>query len=136
LIAICFIGIAECIYSNFILEDNTFLNVTELEYRYVSFDFIKLMISLTAISYLFRTFESLFNDKSSDEKIDLFCQQYGLTPRQKNIVDLILTGSSNKEIGEELHITEGTVKTHIYNIFKKVDVTSRNQIISKIMQSK
>ncbi len=98
------------------------------------FDIIKLLCECYWDSiFYFNSFETLFNQKSAPEKIDTFCHEHGLTARQKDIIELIIAGCSNKEIGEQLHITEGTVKTHIYNIFKKAEVSNRNQIISKIM---
>ena len=38
-------------------------------------------------------------------------------------------GKSNKEIAEELFLSESTVKTHIYNIFRKMDVKNRIEVI-------
>jgi len=133
IILLCILGIVESNFYYFVSESNVLLSIDALEYRFLSFDIIKLLVSIVGIRYLFNSFETLFNQKSAPEKIDTFCHEHGLTARQKDIIELVIAGCSNKEIGEQLHITEGTVKTHIYNIFKKVDVSNRNQIISKIM---
>lgn len=50
-----------------------------------------------------------------------------LTVRQKTILSLIGSGASNQRIADELCISPHTVKTHIYNIFKKIKVPSRTQ---------
>ena len=50
-----------------------------------------------------------------------------LTTREKEILDKIAHGSSNRDIADELYISLHTVKTHIYNIFKKIDVSNRIQ---------
>jgi len=50
-----------------------------------------------------------------------------LTARQKTILALIAAGSSNQKIADQLCISTHTVKTHIYNIFRKIDVPSRTQ---------
>jgi DNA-binding NarL/FixJ family response regulator len=50
-----------------------------------------------------------------------------LTPRELEILALIGSGATNDEIGEELFISPNTVKTHIYNIFKKINVHNRLQ---------
>lgn len=51
-----------------------------------------------------------------------------LTKREKEVVFLIAKGMLNKEIAEELHIAERTVKNHISNIFKKLNVYDRTQL--------
>ncbi|WP_096186465.1 response regulator [Evansella halocellulosilytica] len=50
-----------------------------------------------------------------------------LTEREKNVLEQITLGRSNKEIAAELHITEKTVKTHITHIFAKMEVQDRTQ---------
>ena len=52
-----------------------------------------------------------------------------LTPRELEIVRLASEGLRNKEIGERLSITEGTVKIHLHNIYEKLGVTGRPQLI-------
>jgi DNA-binding CsgD family transcriptional regulator/putative methionine-R-sulfoxide reductase with GAF domain len=48
-----------------------------------------------------------------------------LTARQREVLNEIVEGRSNKEIGEKLRITERTVETHLTNIFAKLGVRSR-----------
>jgi DNA-binding NarL/FixJ family response regulator len=50
-----------------------------------------------------------------------------LTPREVEILELVVTGASNKEITEALCITENTVKTHISNILDKLHLQNRIQ---------
>jgi len=50
-----------------------------------------------------------------------------LTKREYDVITLIAEGLNNKEIGERLCISEKTVKNHVSNIFKKIDVTDRIQ---------
>jgi DNA-binding CsgD family transcriptional regulator len=112
--------------------------IDSLEYRFLAFDGMKLLVIGVGFWSIRQNLLSLVGyelDKnlSTEEKIENFCVTYELTNRQKDIVTLIIEGDSNKEISEKLFITEGTVKTHIYNIFKKVEVTSRQQIIKKVL---
>jgi len=51
-----------------------------------------------------------------------------LTPREKEIVDLISEGLSNKEIAKRLHIATYTVKSHVHNILEKLALSTRLQI--------
>ena len=50
-----------------------------------------------------------------------------LTEREQAVLDLIVRGRSNKEIGQELSITEGTVKAHVNNVLGKLGVSDRTQ---------
>ncbi len=48
-----------------------------------------------------------------------------LTPRECDLAKLAAAGRSNKEIAHELALTEGTVKVHLNNIFRKLNLSSR-----------
>ena len=50
-----------------------------------------------------------------------------LTPRETEILGLIATGKSNKEIASIISTTEGTVKIHVSNLFRKLGVRDRTQ---------
>lgn len=50
-----------------------------------------------------------------------------LTPRELDVLEQIVNGKSNKEIGTELGISEATVKTHINSLLAKLGVTDRTQ---------
>jgi len=53
-----------------------------------------------------------------------------LSPREIDVLQRMAVGKSNKEIGAELFISEGTVKTHIKSIFNKLDVVSRTEAVA------
>lgn len=52
----------------------------------------------------------------------------GLTEREKEVLLLVAEGRSNKEIGDELHISIKTVKTHVSNLLMKCEVEDRTQL--------
>jgi len=52
-----------------------------------------------------------------------------LTTREREIMNLVAEGDSNKKIAEKLFLSELTVKTHLKNIFKKMSVSNRTQAI-------
>ncbi|QUI25537.1 helix-turn-helix transcriptional regulator [Vallitalea pronyensis] len=58
-----------------------------------------------------------------------FVEKYKITQREKEIIDLILSGKTNKDIAATLFIAEKTVKNHVYNIYKKLDINSRFELI-------
>jgi DNA-binding NarL/FixJ family response regulator len=53
-----------------------------------------------------------------------------LTAREFEVLKLIVNGQSNKQIGDNLGISEGTVKSHVNNILDKLGVTDRTQAVS------
>ena len=57
-----------------------------------------------------------------------------LTSREMEVLELIVRGQSNKEIGASLAISEATVKSHINNILSKLGVTDRTQAVTTALQ--
>jgi two-component system, NarL family, nitrate/nitrite response regulator NarL len=56
----------------------------------------------------------------------------GLTPRERQILEMIATGHSNKRIALELHIAVPTVKNHVHNIFEKLSVRGRVEAVAAL----
>jgi DNA-binding NarL/FixJ family response regulator len=57
-----------------------------------------------------------------------------LSPREREIVALLGSGASNKEIADRLNLAEGTVKNHVTNILSKLDVRDRTQAAIRARQ--
>jgi two-component system NarL family response regulator len=57
-----------------------------------------------------------------------------LTQRELDVLSAMAAGKSNKEIGSQLFIAEGTVKTHVANLLAKLSVGSRMEAIRKAVQ--
>ncbi|MBO1923304.1 MULTISPECIES: response regulator transcription factor [Thiomicrorhabdus] len=55
-----------------------------------------------------------------------------LTEREIETTELVLQSKSNREIAEQLGITERTVKAHLRNVFEKLEVTDRLSLVLKI----
>jgi len=55
-----------------------------------------------------------------------------LTAREKDVLKYLVQGYSNREIAEKLYISVHTVKNHITNIFQKLGVTDRSQVIAMV----
>ena len=58
-----------------------------------------------------------------------------LSSRQNAVLELILKGLSNKAIARELTLAEGTVKVHVNSIFRAMNVHSRLQAVSRVMET-
>ncbi|MEO0518473.1 MAG: response regulator transcription factor [Cyanobacteria bacterium P01_A01_bin.116] len=52
----------------------------------------------------------------------------GITPREQDVLRLISEGASNREIAQILHIAEKTVKNHVSNLLKRVELRDRTQL--------
>jgi two-component system nitrate/nitrite response regulator NarL len=50
------------------------------------------------------------------------------SPRERDILAALAQGESNKEIARKLDLAESTVKIHVQNIFKKLNMSSRVQV--------
>lgn len=57
-----------------------------------------------------------------------------LTAREMEVLRLIVAGQSNREIGQALAITEGTVKVHVNNILSKLNVHDRTQAVTEALR--
>jgi DNA-binding NarL/FixJ family response regulator len=56
-----------------------------------------------------------------------------LTPREREIVRLVAEGRSNKEIGLQIGVTEGTVKMHLHNIYQKLGINNRTALAALVL---
>lgn len=68
----------------------------------------------------------LLNSKMIDRNKDSIKIE-NLTRREMDVLKLLAVGMYNKEVAEKLDISERTVKNHVSNIFKKINVTDRTQ---------
>jgi pSer/pThr/pTyr-binding forkhead associated (FHA) protein len=63
--------------------------------------------------------------------LESFSDCYGLTKREEEIMHLILEGKSTKELAFDLNISFGTAKNHIYNLFQKIGIHSRIELVAR-----
>lgn len=69
---------------------------------------------------------------SLDSKLDAIASNHKLTVREREIMALIYQGMTNPDISEELFISINTVKKHTHNLFEKLDVTNRMEVVYMI----
>ena len=68
---------------------------------------------------------------ASFERDDAAIHSLGLSPRECEILELLATGQSNKELARTLGISPNTVKTHVARVYEKLQVDRRVQAIEK-----
>lgn len=71
----------------------------------------------------------------NDLLLPRFCAAYKLTPRERDVLSLMLQGKDYRSIASELQLAMGTVKSHTHNILKKTDSSSRQELMRKFWQS-
>ena len=100
------------------------------------FDGLSRPVYLVLIGGLFAVFaQTYFNRPAFRKGGDLtpyFLREFGITPREKEIIELIASSLTNNEIAEKLFISVKTVENHISSIFRKTSVRSRMQLLEKI----
>lgn len=87
--------------------------------------------------YLYYKINKILNREDYSEylnsSIENLLARYGITKREREIVEEVCTGKSNQEIAESLFISLQTVKDHTHRIYLKMDIKNRMQLI-KMMQ--
>ena len=63
---------------------------------------------------------------------ETFLSRYGITDREREIILKVIQGKSNADIAGELFISLGTVKTHLHNIYRKIEVDSRYDLLARV----
>jgi DNA-binding NarL/FixJ family response regulator len=69
------------------------------------------------------------------ERVDDFARRHALTSRQAQVLRGVVDGLSNKEIATRLQCAENTVELHVSNLFKRLGVNSRTQLVSRFWQA-
>lgn len=97
--------------------------------------------TLVVVWYLLRRMQKLSEQavvaqEGAEDPIAAACEtvavERGLTPRESEVLLLLAQGRSRTFIQSELFLSDGTVKTHIRHIYQKLDVHSKQELISFI----
>lgn len=75
-------------------------------------------------------------DAPTEATLQTRAHDFGLSPRQSEVLGLMAKGKSNREIAQILGLTEGTVKIHATAIFKALGVNSRTQALIAVSRKK
>ena len=113
----------DAIEYTFLEKELAFHNLASVESKYTiskTINFILGFLLLAIIIYLFSSKVAKTTKRNQE-----------LSKQELNIKKLIIEGKSNKAIAENLFISLSTVKTHITNIYNKLNVSNRAELISK-----
>jgi two-component system nitrate/nitrite response regulator NarL len=59
-------------------------------------------------------------------------ETFGLTPRELELTSLVVSGLKNRDVAARLGISEGTAKLHLYNVYKKLGVANRVELVLRV----
>lgn len=91
--------------------------------------FFQCMIGVLFVKEIIQDVKIIIQEENLKvENVGLKC----LTNREKEIVDYVAIGLSYKEIGENLFISANTVKNHVYNIYKKLNVKNKVELTNLV----
>jgi DNA-binding NarL/FixJ family response regulator len=65
-------------------------------------------------------------------RLNVIADRYDLSPRQREVMELLIRGRDTNYIMEHFVISRATVKTHVYNLYKKLAVHSRQELLDLI----
>lgn len=106
------------------LEDAVLLKILSLPAYF-------LVINVCSLGFANRYFNSpAFMEE--DKLTEFFIKKYSITEKEIEVIELLLAGLTYKQIAENLYIANKTVDSHIQNIYKKLEVTSKIQLFNLV----
>lgn len=72
------------------------------------------------------------NEASLEEQCARVARTYDLTRKEEAILNLLLGGKTRTEIAQELYVSDNTVKTHIRNLYKKMGVSGKAELVQAV----
>jgi len=73
-------------------------------------------------------FSQIIENAISESKPSIIDESVQMTKRERQVIELISDGCTNKEIAQQLHLSTYTVKSHVHNILEKLALNTRVQI--------
>jgi len=95
----------------------------------IGFPVYVLAFSALLLVYFFNRFIAMSRE-GEEKQTDL--SQYKVTERETEVIECICNGMTNKEIAKKLNISVNTVNNHVANIFEKMNINSRVDLLRKV----
>jgi len=127
LLTMVFAPISAALYISFHILGVSDNNTISLDFIYLG---IWSLVSVSVVLHYLTRIGTIPDRTSADQ---FFLDNFTISPREAEVLELILKGYSNKEIGEKLFISFTTSRTHVSHIFEKTGVSSRMELVSKVL---
>ena len=72
--------------------------------------------------------------KATEERLEDMAREYGLSSRERDIFIPLAQGRSRHAIASSLYLSEGTVKSYISRIYRKLGVSSKDELLAKVQE--
>lgn len=108
----------------------------ELPYKlvYLSYSVFSLLIYFFISRHFFQQYDP--GGKAELPDLSRFYKDKNISDREREIIELLIEGQSNREVGESLFISYNTVKTHVRNIYRKMEVSNKLQLYYLLRQQR
>ncbi len=120
-----------------VISDATDLETLRLCERFGAHGYVSQVHAFTSIPLAIKAVcaEKKYFEPSLVDRLATSKEHIKFTPRQRDIVDLLLIGYSNKKIACTLNLSSGTVKNYIFDLMRMTSVNSRLEMAMKIKDS-
>ncbi len=117
-------------------NENSLAISIEVPYPFWKTLWFRIILILAAAALIFAVLWTARRSRVSradyEKNLKRIFAKYGMTSREEEILRFILKGYSNREIEKKLFISENTVRNHVYNIYKKLEVKNRLELVNFI----
>lgn len=72
-------------------------------------------------------------ETSAVDRVELFNRVFGLSTRESQLIGLLATGSSTRDLARDMYLSEHTVQSHLKSIFAKTGAGSRLTLLSRAL---
>jgi len=113
----------------FVTLDMIFLRNNSFKLTFITYSVFCVSLYLFISRHYFRNYEPA---PESIQPNPVLLKKFGFSDRESQITRLLIQGKTNFEIAQELFISVNTVKTHIKNIYSKLKISNRVQLIQNL----
>lgn len=72
--------------------------------------------------------------QAMEELLPIFCKQYGLSPRERDVLKALLEGLDDQNMASQFNLSKSTIKNHVHSILKKTEAANRKELCQRFWQ--